>query len=142
MTRSVLLLAAFLLLSGCELLIRPMSRLLVKQCPGAIMWDGTANSPCRADLPRYSVETRWAPRPACAPDLFPAATYADHCARCHDTGKAPDLRYSAMVGEATAGELAGFIHSGRPERGMPSFADRLTECQIDAVAEYVKVVRQ
>lgn len=128
-----------------ELLIRPMNRLIVKQCPGSTNpWDGTAGSPCQAAIApqKYSVEVgrlNWGPSitSTCAPDIFPAATYADNCASCHETGKAPDLRYSAMVGRATSGELGHFIQNGNPIQGMPSFAGRLTQCQIDGVAKYI-----
>jgi hypothetical protein len=126
-----------------EWLIRPMSRMMVKTCHGSTNpWEGTAGSPCPAASPmqKYSVEVSYGPaiKSTCTPDIFPAMTYAEHCTKCHDRGTAPDLRASGKVARATYGELAHFIQDGDTIHGMPSFAGRLTTCQIDGVAQYIK----
>jgi mono/diheme cytochrome c family protein len=64
------------------------------------------------------------------------------CGFCHGTdarGRAggPDLARSLVVLADTGGkELAGFLRSGRPERGMPAFPN-LTDQEITDIAEFL-----
>ena len=68
--------------------------------------------------------------------------FEPQCGFCHGTdarGRAggPDLARSLVVLADTGGkELAGFLRSGRPERGMPPFPN-LTDQQITDIAEFL-----
>lgn len=120
-------------------IIHPLAIVVERPCPSATnAWEGTAGSLCRQHIPES--KAGWGPSipKTCKTDLSPAATFAAHCSRCHDTGKAPDLAVSTTVAWSTVGELASLLHDGRPEQGMPSFAGRLTSCQIDALTTYIK----
>jgi len=70
------------------------------------------------------------------------ALFAANCAFCHGrdaTGGAsgPDLTDSALVAEDVNGDqMMPVIRSGRPEKGMPSFA-ALPEADIRKIVEYV-----
>jgi mono/diheme cytochrome c family protein len=68
--------------------------------------------------------------------------FEPQCGFCHGNdarGRAggPDLARSLMViGDTKGNELAPFIRSGRPERGMPAFPT-LTQEQISDIAEFL-----
>jgi mono/diheme cytochrome c family protein len=68
--------------------------------------------------------------------------YEPQCGFCHGIdarGRAggPDLARSLVVLADTGGkELAGFLRSGRPERGMPAFPN-LTDQEITDIAEFL-----
>ena len=68
--------------------------------------------------------------------------YEPQCGFCHGNdarGRAggPDLARSLVVLADTGGkELAGFLRTGRPERGMPAFPN-LTDQQVADIAEFL-----
>jgi cytochrome c oxidase cbb3-type subunit III len=68
--------------------------------------------------------------------------FEPQCGFCHGTdarGRAggPDLARSLVVLADTGGkELAGYLRTGRPERGMPAFPN-LTDQQITDIAEFL-----
>jgi len=67
--------------------------------------------------------------------------YAQACAFCHGpnaTGaEGPDLLRSAIVLHDDKGETVGpFLHKGRPDRGMPAFA-QMTDDQARDIAEFL-----
>jgi hypothetical protein len=147
------LFAVALSLSGCAIAFRvaeagasipaaivyPLATIVGKPCPDATnMWEGTAGSPCTAHVP--DSKAGWGPSiPETCTPVSPAATYAARCASCHDNpGRAPDLTASTTARWATRGELSSLLHDGRPEKGMPSFAGRLTSCQVDALTRYIR----
>ena len=70
-----------------------------------------------------------------------APVYAANCAACHGPeargGIGPSLIYSNQVLDDDHGEkLVGFLKAGRPEQGMPSFADSDQKELID-IAEFL-----
>jgi mono/diheme cytochrome c family protein len=70
-----------------------------------------------------------------------APVYAANCAFCHGPlargAEGPSLIYSEMVLKDQHGvQLAEFLKSGRPDKGMPAFAT-LSEEQLRDVAEFV-----
>jgi len=79
------------------------------------------------------------------PDLAAAARgqklFVQSCGFCHGnnaTGaEGPDLLRSTLVLHDDRGELLGrFLHTGRPEKGMPAFAG-LTDAQSYDIAEFL-----
>jgi mono/diheme cytochrome c family protein len=71
--------------------------------------------------------------------------YSVYCARCHGQDVlgnpvAANLLESARQGGPVAGHDAfvTVVQAGRPDRGMPAFADVLSKEQSDAIYAYVK----
>ncbi len=70
-----------------------------------------------------------------------APVYAANCAGCHGAeargGIGPSLIYSNQVLDDDHGEkLVGFLKAGRPEKGMPSFAES-TPQELTDIAEFL-----
>ena len=70
-----------------------------------------------------------------------APLYASNCSFCHGAkangAEGPDLVRSALVLHDEKGELIGpFLHQGRPDKGMPSFAS-LSDSQTYDIAEFL-----
>jgi hypothetical protein len=66
----------------------------------------------------------------------PAVRYAELCAGCH-TPQPQSFRSSTLVNSDTDAVVA-VIRSGRPERGMPSFARAMPDAEIRALAGWLR----
>jgi len=110
-----------------------MPRLMLFLLLGA-GWTGSASAQRRSPGPKLDAEAYEGWR-----------QYSTHCARCHgqDVLGNPvtaDLLKAAGPGGPVA-EQAAFVaavKAGRPERGMPGFAEVIDDAQIAAIYAYVK----
>lgn len=125
----------------------------VVQAPDGSLWVTTSefDPPDGRNLGGFDKIYRLTPAGIGAPEAIPGpgarpvgaeAIFATYCLGCHGEVDKPGLHSSLFDGVWTLGskdeDLARVIREGSMERGMPSYADRLTPAEIEGLIQRIR----